>query len=257
MLASALNGKGKSAMDDAYREDLAYIHDAGFGQFARGAAAVLLEELRDAGVAQGLVIDLACGSGILGEALAAGGYDIWGIDLSSAAIALARKRVPSGSFRIESLLTAQLPPCVAVAAVGEGVNYLFDDRHSLELVRQVLGRVFEALIPAGLLLFDFAEPGRVPGPGVSKNHLEGDGWAALISVEEDRQQKLLTRHITSFRKIGDRYRRDHEVHRLRLLPQDQVLSWLHEIGFQMQILGSYGPVELPPGLVGVLARKPV
>ena len=32
-------------MEDAYREDLAYIHDASFGHFARGAAALLLERV--------------------------------------------------------------------------------------------------------------------------------------------------------------------------------------------------------------------
>jgi SAM-dependent methyltransferase len=239
-------------MDDAYRDDLAYIHDAGFGHFARGAAAVLLEELPRRGPDHGLVIDLGCGSSILGEQLSARGYDILGIDLSPAAIALARKRVPGGSFRVESLLTAELPRCVAVAAVGECVNYLFDDRHSLKGIRQLLRRAFEALAPSGLLLFDFAGPGR----GTYKTYKEGEDWAALVSTEEDRLQLLLTRRITSFRKIGALYRRDQEVHRLRLLLKDQVLAWLQEIGFHVQILGSYGPVQFLPGAVGVLARKP-
>src|SRR5262249_53212466 len=106
-------------MEDAYREDLAYIHDAGFGGFARGAAALLLDDLRSRAVERGLVIDLGCGSGILAEQLSAGGFDVLGIDLSPALIALARKRVPGGRFRVESLLTAELPRCVAVAAVGE------------------------------------------------------------------------------------------------------------------------------------------
>jgi SAM-dependent methyltransferase len=242
-------------MEDAYRDDLAYVHDAGFGHFARGAGAVLLAEMRRKGFDSGLVIDLGCGSGILGEQLSANGYNILGIDMSAAAIALARNRVPSGLFRVESLLTAELPRCVAVAAVGECVNYLFDDRHCLELVRQVLGRIFEALTPGGLLMFDFAGPGRVPEPGTSRTHWEGDGWAALVSAEEDRQQQLLTRRITTFRKIGELYRRDHEVHRLRLLPKEVVVAWLREIGFQVQLLGSYGPVQLPAGVVGILAQR--
>ena len=56
-------------MADNYREDLAYIHDAGFGALARSAAPVLLEDLRRRGVDGGLVIDLGCGSGILSEAV--------------------------------------------------------------------------------------------------------------------------------------------------------------------------------------------
>ena len=241
-------------MTNAYREDLAYIHDAGFGGLARGAAALLLEELRRARLDRGLVIDLGCGSGILSEQLAAGGFDVVGIDFSAALIALARKRVPGGRFRVESLLSAELPRCVAVAAVGEGLNYLFDDRHSLEGVRQILVRAFAALVPGGLLLFDVAEPGRVPG-GTSKSYAEGEGWAVLVTAEEDERQELLTRHITSFRAVGELYRRDQEVHRLRLLPQAQVLSWLQDIGFGVETLDGYGSASFANGHVGFLARK--
>jgi SAM-dependent methyltransferase len=242
-------------MADAYRDDLAYIHDAGFGGWARAAATVLLEEMRRSALDRGLVIDLGCGSGILSEQLAAGGYDVLGIDFSAALIALARTRVPSGRFRVESLLTAELLSCIAVAVVGECFNYLFDERHSWEGVRQVLGRVFASLVPGGLLLFDIAEPGRVPG-GASKGYKEGEDWAVLVAVEEDAQHGLLNRHITSFRKVGELYRRDHEVHRLRLLPREQVLSWLRDIGFQAETLDAYGPMSFPVGWVGFLARKP-
>jgi SAM-dependent methyltransferase len=243
-------------MDNAYREDLAYIHDAGFGRFARGAAGLLLEELRRQGRDRGLVIDLGCGSGILSEQLAAAGFDILGIDLSASLIAIARHRVPTGRFRVESLLTAELPPCVAVAMIGECCNYLFDPRHSWDGVRGVLRRIFEALAPGGLLVMDAAEPGRVQGTGLQKAFVEGDGWAVLVTAEENARDGLLTRQITSFRKVGELYRRDHEVHRLRLLPHAQVVAWLQEIGFQVQTLDAYGPERFPPGWVGFLARKP-
>jgi SAM-dependent methyltransferase len=241
-------------MDDAYREDLAYIHDAGFGDFARGAAALLLAELRRAGLDHGLVIDLGCGSGILAEQVSAAGFDVLGMDISEALVALARQRVPRGRFRVESLLAAELPPCIAIAAVGECFNYLFDERHSLEGVRRVLGRAYEALAAGGLLVFDVAEPGRVPA-GTSRTFVEGEGWAVLAAAEED-PQGLLTRRITSFRQVGKLYRRSHEVHRLRLLPREQVLSWLREIGFEARALAAYGSTTFGPGQAGFLARKP-
>jgi SAM-dependent methyltransferase len=241
-------------MTNAYRDDLAYIHDSGFGGLARSAAALLLEELRRGAVDRGLVIDLGCGSGILAEQLTAGGFGVLGMDISAAHIALARKRVPRGQFRVESLLTAELPRCVAVAIVGECVNYLFDDRHSLEGVQQVLRRAFTALVPGGLLVFDVAEPGRVPG-GKTKTYMEGEDWAVLVTAEEDLRREMLTRRITSFRKVGELYRRDQEVHRLRLLPQAQVLSWLQDIGFGVETLDGYGSASFANGHVGFLARK--
>jgi SAM-dependent methyltransferase len=242
-------------MDDAYREDLAYIHDAGFGSIARGAASVLLGELRHCGLDRGLVIDLGCGSGILSEQLAAAGYDLLGIDVSAAMIAIARRRVPRGEFRVESLLTAELPRCVAIAAVGECLNYLFDERHSTDAIRRVLERAFAALEPGGLLVLDIAEPGRVPG-GTSKSCFERDDWAVLVASEEDAERRRLTRRITSFRKVGELYRRDHEVHRQVLLPRAEVESWLKELGFQVRTLDAYGSEPMTPGDVGFLARKP-
>src|SRR5271169_3577488 len=103
-----------TAIKDAYRDDLAYIHDAGFGGVARAAAPVLLYALRHQRILGGLVVDLGCGSGLLARAVCDAGYDVLGIDISEAMAALARNRVPHGQFRVESLLTAQLPPCVAV-----------------------------------------------------------------------------------------------------------------------------------------------
>jgi SAM-dependent methyltransferase len=240
-------------MKEPYREDLAYIHNAGFGQFAHEAAELLLAELAAARFYRGLVIDLGCGGGILSERIAAAGFDVLGVDISAAQIDLAGQRVPSGRFVCGSLLTAELPPCVAVAAIGECFNYLFDERHSVAAVRETLARVFAALTPGGLLIFDIAEPGRVPG-GTSKSFIETDDWAVLVAAEET-SDGLLTRHIASFRKLGDLYRRDHETHRQRLLPRAVVESWLHEIGFETQRLDTYGGKPFFNGHAGFLARK--
>src|SRR5262245_23015235 len=142
---------GVCPMSDAYRDDLAFIHDAGFGHFARHAAAVLVERLHADGVAGGRVIDLGCGSGILSQAVADAGFGILGIDLSPAMVALARERVPAGEFRVGSCLTEELPPCVAVAAVGEVLNYLFDRGNKPVALARLFRRIHAALVPGGLL----------------------------------------------------------------------------------------------------------
>jgi SAM-dependent methyltransferase len=94
------------------------------------------------------------------------GFHVLGIDLSPALTALARRRVRGGSFRVESLLSAELPPCVAIAAIGDCFTYLFDDQHSEEAVRGVFRRAYDSLQPGGVLMTDVAAPGRLPGPGV-------------------------------------------------------------------------------------------
>jgi SAM-dependent methyltransferase len=242
-------------VSDPYRNDLAYIHDSGFGEFAANAARVLVDALHWEGVEDGLVIELGCGSGISAAVLAAAGYEILGFDISPAMIALARKRVPKACFRVQSYLQAKLVPCIAVTAFGECFNYLMDEGNTDESLHALFQRIYDALVPGGLFLFDVAQPGRIPG-GSQRLYREGKDWAVLVDAEEDRQRRTLTRDITSFRKAGKLYRRDHEVHRLRLFTRPALVRQLRGVGFRVRLLHGYGDRRFPPGYAGFLARKP-
>lgn len=243
-------------MSHAYREDLSWIHDLGFGDLARNAAELLLQTLAADGVREGLVVDLGCGTGILAEAVSKAGYDVLGIDLSPVMVEMARRRVPGGQFRCESLLTAELPPSIAVAAVGECFNYRFDETNSRAQLRSLFGRIHDTLVPGGVLLFDAAGPGRVPGDEPVKTHVDGGDWALLMDAEENRAARRLTRCITSFRRVGELYRRDDECHELDLLPAKELLADLEAAGFETRVLDDYDGFALPAGLQGFLARRP-
>jgi SAM-dependent methyltransferase len=243
-------------MTAGYGIDLAYIHDSGFGSFARGAAPVLLDALKRTGLERGLVIDVGCGSGILAKKVRDAGYDVLGIDISRAMIALAWELVPDGQFCQESMLSAKLSSCVAIAAVGECINYTFDRGNTKQGLGKLFRRFHQALLPGGVLLLDMAEPGRVPGNGLRRTCSEGKDWALLYSAKEDAEHQFLTRRITSFRKVGEFYRRKEEVHRLRLFERSQVAAQLRDVGFHVRFLRGYGPLTFPPGYVGFLARKP-
>jgi SAM-dependent methyltransferase len=242
-----------------YLDDLAFIHDAGFGYVAQNAASELLKQLarkRKNDHAALRVVDLGCGSGILAQAVSAAGYKVSGFDLSDAMLALAAKRAPRAEFRRQSYLTAEIPPCVAVVAVGEVFNYLFDRRNRGDRLAGVFERVYEVLSPGGLFLFDVAEPGRVRGSGPQRGYSEGAGWACLYTANEERRRKTLTRTITTFRKVGESYRRHREVHRLRLYPRSEVTQQLKRVGFQVRTLGGYARFRFPAGWAAFLARKP-
>ena len=243
-------------MSDAYRDDLAHIHDAGFGGFAQAAAPVLVEVLKSGGLTQGLVIDLGCGSGILSHPIYQAGYDVLGVDISEAMIAIARQRVPRGEFRVESLLKAKLPPSVAIAAVGEVINYLFDANILGSGLTKLLRRIHDSLQSGGVFLCDVAEPGRVPGTGPLRTFVEGNDWAVLVNSREDRKRRFLARTITTFRQVGDLCRRDQEAHCQRLLPQLELAAQLRSIGFRVRVLRGYGRLRFGRGHVGLLARKP-
>jgi SAM-dependent methyltransferase len=238
---------------EGYKEDLAYIHDVGYGEFARNAAPALVRMLRLNGIHRGLVVDLGCGSGILARELLGAGYDVLGMDISPAMIRLARKTAPAARFVRASLLEAELPQCSAVTSIGECLNYCFDPANSQTAVHRLFGRIFKALLPGGMFIFDIAEPG---GPAHRRGHWEGDDWAVLMEAREDTKRRILTREITTFRKIGRTYRRDRETHRLRLFHAAALADKLARLGFAVRFDKGYGRARLPEAHTALIACKP-
>lgn len=238
-----------------YLDDLAYIHDAGFGGIARAAAERLLKLLCEQKIDRGLVVDLGCGSGILAEQVSAAGYDVLGIDISRAMLAIARRRAPRASFRRQSLLDVEIPPCVAVAAVGEGLNYLFDAHNSLRRLAKLFSRIHVELPTGGVFMFDIATPGRIRGVGPQRKFWEGDDWTALVEAEEDRKHRTVVRRITSFRRVGRLYRRGYEEHRQRLFERSEIAPLLRHAGFRVRASRGYGELRFPRGVTAFVATK--
>jgi SAM-dependent methyltransferase len=239
-----------------YGRDLAYTHDSGFGKFAVHGAKILVDRLRRSGQKTGRIVNLGCGGGIESEIVSAAGFDVVGIDISPDMIAMARKRVPGAEFRVESCLSAALPSCIAVTAIGECLNYLADPANSEAALLRLFQRIYEALEPGGLFLFDVAGLGRALGAGSQKSFREEEDWAVLVVLEEDSAQRQLTRRITSFRKVGELYRRGTEVHRLRLFARSEMVAQLRRVGFRVSFLAGYGSLRFRRGHFGFLARRP-
>jgi len=132
------------------------------------------------------VIDLGCGSGLWARDLTDAGYRVLGIDISEAMIEISRRRVPEAEFQGGSLFDADIP------------------------------RAVRALVPSGVFVFDVLGPGQVPPGAAARGFRVGEDWAVLSEREEDTERGTMARRIVSFRKVGDHYRRDDEVHRVRL-----------------------------------------
>lgn len=243
-------------MQEWYKEDLAYIHDVGFSDWAIASAPELLKILNCHHLQDGLIVDLGCGSGLSAREFVNVGYRVLGIDISEAMLEIARKRVPNAEFRCESIFDAALPACHAVTAIGECLNYLFDVKNDRPMRFQLFQRIYKALIPGGIFIFDIAEPGQVE-PGIpTQSFTEGENWIVLVEKNENREQKILTRRIITFRNVGEFYRRDEEVHHQRLYDPAEIAKELEQVGFQVQISRSYGQYTLPKARSAWIASKP-
>jgi SAM-dependent methyltransferase len=239
-----------------YRPDLAYIHDAGYTGYVMNAAPGLLRILRKHGIRQGLVVDLGCGSGRWARELNQAGYEVLGIDQSPAMIRLARQIAPDSTFQVGSVLKTRLPECDAITAIGEVLNYCFDESNSRQTLKRLLKRAYRALRPGGVFVADLAGPGRHTGKAPGNHCSAGRDWALLSISTTDAKHSMVCRRITSFVKAGALYKRSEEVHYLRLYPAAQIAADLAQTGFRVRVLSGYGRMRFPKGISGVLAVKP-
>lgn len=242
-------------MNDWYREDLAYIHDIGYSDHALKSASGILDILQSHKILAGLIVDLGCGSGLSAQEFIKANYRVLGIDISQSLINIARIRVPNAEFRIESLFKANIPPCNAVISIGECLNYLFDSDSDFLTLIQLFHRIYNALSFGGVFIFDIIEARDIVPEITTKGFTEGDDWIVLFEKKQEREQAILTRRIITFRKVGEHYRRDDEVHRQRLYKATDVERELRQVGFQVDMMRNYGQYHLLPDRVAFVARK--
>lgn len=238
-----------------YDEDLAYVHHTGFGGFARGIAPAIIECLNKSAPKNKLVVDLGCGSGILARALLKANYSVLGIDISPAMLDIARKQAPAASFVCESVFKIDIPNCYAVLAVGECLNYLFDEDNNADALVRLFQKIYESLEEGGWFIFDVIEPGQVKSGAAERTFMEGEDWLVLAEKSEDPETAILTRRIITLRQIGESYRRSEETHVVQLYNGQQLRSMLQEAGFEVELTRQYGSYRLRDNQAVIVARK--
>lgn len=233
-----------------YGEDLAHVHHAGHGAHAERGGREVLRLLRGAGVRGGTLVDLACGSGIWPRTASAAGFDVLGVDPSSAMLRLARRVAPSARFVRASLYDFELPPCDAVTILGEGLNYL---GAGVRPTGAFFRRVARALRPGGVLAFDALVDEGPPLAG--RSWRKAKDWAVLVETRELRGGRIVEREITTFRRSGRAWRRTDELHRLRAFSRERVLRELETAGFEVEVADHYGRFALLPRRLAFFAVR--
>ena len=235
-----------------YQRALARIHLEGFEAHWERAAPFVLETLQRHGVKSGRVIDLGCGGGGWARTLVEAGYEVCGVDISPTMIEHARSRVQA-ELICGSFLRAPLGRCDAVTSLGEPISYL----ESQEQIRALFKRVFAALRPGGLFIFDL----RVLRPGQSLEYSHArveERWAVFSKTQISPEHNRLDRKITCFVRgnSGDGgYERHEELHRLSVFGLGVIQGMLMLEGFVARWFEGYGSYTLGEGQAVFLARK--
>jgi SAM-dependent methyltransferase len=233
-----------------YSTDLAYIHDAGFGEFANVVAPEIERILQKAGITSGRVVEFGCGSGAVARHLQNSGYEVSAFDVSPAMVRLARNNAPRVTFRVASLTSASLPACDVLVGVGEVVTYV---PGGLSALRRFFAKAHAALRPGGVLIFDFMESAR--RRTYDTKILKGSDWTIAVRATFDARRRVLTRRMTMTRRTSHGQRRSREIHRIRVHDRRAIRRLLEQDGFVVSFGRSYGRYRLLPGDVAVMARK--
>ncbi len=246
-----------------YSAELAYIHDAGFGDFAARTAPEVIRILCAHAILPATesgrpskIVEVGCGSGTLALRLDEAGYDVLGFDISPAMIALARAKAPAVRFRVASLVDANIPRCRAVLALGEVMAYVPAPDAGVALpraLREFFARVHAALARDGVFIFDFIESGKRRTYAAAGR--SGPDWALASEATLDRSGRVLTRRMVSIRNVGRQFRRSRETHVVRIHSRRAVARALADAGFSSRMSRSYGRYRLLPGSVAVVATK--
>lgn len=192
----------------------------------------LIVLLKEYGVADGIILDMGCGTGNITELLAAAGYDMIGIDNSEDMLGEAmEKRYDSGLdilYLCQDMREFELYGTVAAAvSICDSLNYILEYD---ELV-QVFKLVNNYLDPDGIFIFDLNTIHKYESMGdavIAENRDEGSFiWENTYFSDK----KLNQYDLTIFIKDDDqRYTKFEETHLQRGYSLEEIKQALNDAG---------------------------
>ena len=236
-----------------YGEDLARVHDLGFGFHADRCQAGILSLLEPVRHAGGLVLELGCGSGALTKYLIEAGHRVLATDASPSMIERCRANVGSAAeVRRLILPDDPLPEADAVVSVGHVLSYLPDEAS----INRALVAAAEALRRGGVFAIDLCDfrYGEAAGVGSHVARLAED-WAIISPISLPSPSRLV-RDITTFvRGTDGAWRRSDERHVNVLIDTERVPALLAAYGVDVTIGQAFGSETLPEGLATVVGFR--
>ncbi len=205
--------------------------------------AYICRVLRDAGIRDGLVCELGCGTGSMTVRLAKAGYDMIGIDVSEDMLAAAQEKAarPDILYLQQDMREFELYGTVrAVVSVCDSLNYITEEDGLLRVFRLVNNY----LDPGGLFLFDLNMAARYEAIGdttIAEDRPEGSFiWENSYDPASGMNRYDLTLFLPAGEEAETReggegrsaalYRRFDETHLERAYDTETVRRLLEEAG---------------------------
>ena len=180
------------------------------------------------------VLDLACGTGTLTWLLAERGYEMIGVDFSPEMLARAMDKegeVPGEKpiFLCQSMdrldLFGTVDACVCML---DSVNHVTRPSQ----LRRAFERVHLFLEPGGLFLFDCYAPQRLRSLDGGLFIDETEDAYCVWRTEYVPRRRICTYAMDIFRREGELWKRDSEVHEEYAYTPEELTEFLRQAGFE-------------------------
>lgn len=177
-------------------------------------------------------VDLACGTGSVAQLLAERGLHVTGVDMSPEMLTVAAQKTQDMDnrpfFVCQALQALSLPRGVDLAVCAlDSLDYITEP----DECRAALRRVFRALNPGGVFIFDVNTPEKLRAMDDQIFLDEDDDVYCVWRGEFDEKSNICTYAMDLFQREGTLWRRSFEEHREYAYSREQLSAYLREAGF--------------------------
>ena len=190
------------------------------------------EIMRREGVTPRTAADLACGTGSVTALLAQRGLPVIGVDLSEDMLTQAQQKLqgvrPRPVFLHQDLARLYLPRGVDLAVCAlDSLDYITSPQHCRSAIR----RVYKALNPGGIFIFDVNTPEKLRAMDGQVFLDEDDDVYCVWRGDFDEDTNILSYGMDLFQRQGSVWHRSFEEHREYAYTQAQLTAYLKDAGF--------------------------
>ncbi len=177
-------------------------------------------------------VDLACGTGSVALILARKGLQVTGVDMSpemlTVAFQRAQEQLRRPLFVCQQLQQLQLPVAVDLAVCAlDGLDYILEPEDCREAIR----RVYKALNPGGIFIFDVNTPEKLRAMDGQVFLDEDEDVYCVWRGEFDEKTNICSYGMDLFQRQGQLWRRSFEEHQEYAYTAEELTDYLRQAGF--------------------------